>query len=62
MVLPTVDLSQYTHGTAQQRQQLSSQLLDSLSRHGFVKLTGHGISRETVSKLVALVCVASTAE
>ncbi|KAI4086737.1 MAG: hypothetical protein LQ344_007306 [Seirophora lacunosa] len=54
MVLPTLDLSQYTHGTAQQRQQLSSQLLDSLSRHGFVKLTRHGISRETVSKLVAL--------
>ena len=57
MVLPTLDLSRYTHGTSQERQQLSLQLLDSLSQHGFVKLSGHGISREMTKDLLQWVRV-----
>jgi len=52
MALPTLDLSLYTDGHAVERQQLASQLLDSLSQHGFVKLVGHGVSRETVEELL----------
>lgn len=52
MVLPTLDLSQYTNGAAQERQQLALQLLDSLYNHGFVKLSGHGISRKTINDLL----------
>lgn len=52
MTLPTLDLSLYTDGDKCERQRLASQLLESLSKHGFVKLVGHGISRETVNELL----------
>ena len=52
MTLPTLDLSLYIDGDTYERQQLASRLLDSLSKHGFVKLVGHGISRETVNELL----------
>ena len=52
MALPTLDLSWYTDGNAAERQQLASQLLDSLSQHGFVKLVGHGVSRQNVEELL----------
>lgn len=52
MALSTLNLSLYTHGTPRERRQLASELLDSLSRHGFVKLVGHGVSRETINELL----------
>lgn len=52
MALATLDLSLYTHGTPRERQQLASELLDRLSQHGFVKLVGHGVSRETINELL----------
>lgn len=52
MTLPTLDLSLYTDGDTGERQKLASQLLESLSKDGFVKLVGHGISRETVNELL----------
>ena len=52
MALSTLNLSLYTHGTPRERQQLASELLDSLSQHGFVKLVGHGVSRETINGLL----------
>ena len=52
MALPTLNLSLYTHGTPRERQQLASELLDSLAQHGFVKLVGHGISRESINELL----------
>jgi isopenicillin N synthase-like dioxygenase len=51
MALPTLDLSRFTDGSELERQKLASDLLASLSQHGFVKLVNHGIPDETVSKL-----------
>lgn len=51
MTLPTLDLSLFTSGNASQQMQLVLDLLDSLSRHGFVKLVNHGISDQTVTQL-----------
>ncbi|MCJ1231405.1 hypothetical protein MMC12_008082 [Toensbergia leucococca] len=51
MDLPTLDLSLFTGGNASQRMQLASDLLNSLSRHGFVKLVNHGISDLVVAQL-----------
>lgn len=58
MVLPTLDLSKFAKGTTYERRQLSSQLLHSLTLHGFVKLKGHGISRETIEDLLQWVSLA----
>ena len=55
MALPTLDLSLFTDGTPLQRKQLASDLLDSLTRHGFVKLVKHGISDRQVDKLFEMV-------
>ena len=55
MTLSTLDLAYYTDGDNAERQQLAERLLDSLSQHGFVKLVGHGISRETVNTLLTWV-------
>ena len=52
MALPTLDLSRYTEGDISERQHVALELLDSLSQHGFVKVTGHGVSKETVNKLL----------
>jgi isopenicillin N synthase-like dioxygenase len=51
MALLTLDLSRFTDGSELERQQLASDLLASLSQHGFVKLVNHGIPDEAVSKL-----------
>ena len=56
MTLPTLDLSLFTRGNASQQAQLASDLLQSLSRHGFVKLVNHGISDEAVADLFEWVC------
>jgi isopenicillin N synthase-like dioxygenase len=57
MTLPTLDLSRFTEGRDLERQQLASDLLASLSQHGFVKLVNHGLTDEAVSKLFDWVCV-----
>ena len=57
MDLPTLDLSLFTGGNASQRMQLASDLLNSLSRHGFVKLVNHGISDLVVAQLFEWVCI-----
>ncbi|CAG8949079.1 hypothetical protein HYFRA_00002208 [Hymenoscyphus fraxineus] len=51
MDLPTLDLSQFTHGNKNQRQQLASSLLSSLKEHGFVKLINHGVPEGLVSEM-----------
>ena len=51
MTLPTVDLSRFTHGSNLERQQFASELLDSLSQSGFVKIVGHGIQDWAVAKM-----------
>ena len=51
MTLPSLDLSLYTHGDAGQRHEFASELLGSLTDHGFVKLVKHGISDQRVREL-----------
>ena len=51
MTLPSLDLSLYTHGDAGQRQKFASELLGSLTDHGFVKLVKHGISDQRIREL-----------
>lgn len=51
MTLPCLDLSLFTHGDAEQREELASQLLASLTDHGFVKLTKHGIPDWKIQEL-----------
>lgn len=60
MTLPTLDLSLFTNGSDTVRRKLASDLLDSLSHHGFVKLVNHGISEKTVSRLFEWVRCYST--
>lgn len=55
MTLPTLDLSLFTNGRDVERRQFASDLLDSLSHHGFVKLVNHGILDTTVCRLFAWV-------
>jgi isopenicillin N synthase-like dioxygenase len=57
MTLPTLDLSRFTGGSTLERHQLASDLLASLSQHGFVKLVNHGISDKAVAKLFDWVCL-----
>ena len=51
MTLPTLDLSLFASSKEIQRIQFASDLLDSLSLHGFVKLVNHGISDKTIDQL-----------
>ena len=55
MTMPALDLSLYTDGNASQRTAFASQLLISLSEHGFVKLVGHGIADDRIAELFAWV-------
>ena len=57
MSSPTLDLSRFTHGDDQERQQLATHLCASLSQHGFVKLVNHGVPDEAVSELFGWVCI-----
>ena len=51
MALPTLDLSHFTDGNATDRKSFESELLSSLSEHGFVKLVNHGITDEVACEL-----------
>ena len=59
MAIPTLDLSLFTNGHDWERQQLAADLLESFTRHGFVKLVNHGVSDQEVSKLFESVCLDS---
>ncbi len=61
MTLPTLDLSVFTDGGSDtDRNKFSSDLLSSLSKHGFVKLVNHGIPDYMVSKLFQWVSLGLT--
>ena len=47
----TLDLSQFNEGSEAQRERFSGQLRDGLTQHGFVKVVGHGIPKQTVAEL-----------
>jgi isopenicillin N synthase-like dioxygenase len=55
MELPTLDFADFTSGTKEQRQKLSSHLVQSFKDHGFVKLTNHGVPEDTVKTLFEMV-------
>ena len=57
MGLPTLDLSRFIRGDDMDRKSFGSELLDSLSQHGFVKLVNHGIEDEEVCELFGWVSV-----
>ena len=46
-----LDLSLFTHGNGSERHRLASDLLKTLSQHGFVVLINHGVSDSTVEEL-----------
>lgn len=48
MDLPTLDFSLFTKGTEEERRESARQIVDSFRKHGFVKLTNHGLPEETV--------------
>lgn len=48
MDLPTLDFSQFLHGSTQQRVNLGQKLVASFEKHGFVKLINHGVPESTV--------------
>ena len=51
MIVETLDLSQFTSGTQEQRRQFAERLLTSFDKSGFVKLTGHGFSQKRLKDL-----------
>lgn len=51
MQLPSLKLSAYTAGSESQKQAFCKELFTALSTFGFVKLTDHGISKETIEAL-----------
>ena len=57
MTLSRLDLSLFTSGNATDSQHLASDLLESLRRHGFVKIVNHGIPDHTVAKMFEWVSV-----
>lgn len=56
MSLPTLNLSDFARGSPVHRSVFADDLLDSLMKHGFVKLEGHGVTEEMVEKLFNMVC------
>ena len=51
MTLLRLDLSLFTNGNATDSQHFASDLLESLRRHGFVKIINHGIPDHTVAEM-----------
>lgn len=63
MALASLDLSHFINGSHETREAFASNLRKELSRHGFVKVVGHGISDENIEKVfkwVSLVAVEHT--
>ncbi|KAL9103486.1 MAG: hypothetical protein Q9163_001482 [Psora crenata] len=51
MALEVIDLALFISGSNKDREKVASELRNELSRHGFVKITGHGIQEAQVAKL-----------
>ena len=55
MTVPTLDYSQSTSGTKDQREEFAHALLDSFERTGFAKLKRHTFSAQELKELFATV-------
>ncbi|KAF4629217.1 hypothetical protein G7Y89_g8930 [Cudoniella acicularis] len=55
MVVPVLDASRFVGDSPTDRFKFAEELLDSLQKHGFVRLRDHGISDETVEEMFRLV-------
>lgn len=53
--VPTLDFSQFSHGSEAQRLAVSAALVESFSDHGFVKVINHDLSETSISELATLV-------
>ncbi|KAL8786523.1 MAG: hypothetical protein Q9213_002750 [Squamulea squamosa] len=51
MALATLDLSLFIHGRHDTREAFAADLRKELSRHGFVKIVGHGLSSEDIGQV-----------
>ncbi|KAL9006071.1 MAG: hypothetical protein Q9188_001198 [Gyalolechia gomerana] len=51
MALATLDLSLFTNGHHDAREAFAADLREELSRHGFVKIVGHGLSNEDIGEV-----------
>lgn len=49
--LPLLDAQLFRCGTPSERREFAKALRDSLSRHGFARVIGHGISASMVDEL-----------
>lgn len=49
--IPTLDVSLFHSESTADRKQYASALVNSLTKHGFVKLINHGIPEETVMEM-----------
>ena len=49
--LPLVDFGLFRHGTLDEQDRAAKQLVDSFTKHGFVRLKNHGISKEFVQEI-----------
>lgn len=55
MELQSIDLSLFTKGNDCEKSKFASDLLDSISRHGVVRVVNHGVSEAAVSELWEMV-------
>lgn len=50
MAIATLDLSLFQHNQSEQRNAFALDLKRELTRHGFVKIVGHGVSDADIAK------------
>jgi len=55
MDLPSLDFSKFVVGNKQEQVELSRALVESLRKHGFVKLVNHGFPDELVQDILSWV-------
>ena len=55
MPLATLDLSLFTAGRHDIQEAFTADLRRELTRHGFVKIVGHGLSNEDINQVFAWV-------
>lgn len=55
MAVPVLDASRFVGNSPADRFKFAEELLDSLQKHGFVKLRNHGISDEMVEEMFRFV-------
>ncbi len=54
-MIPQLDFSAFTNGTAIQREQFCSELVAGLSQLGFIKLINHGLSKDEIVEVFSWV-------